>query len=393
MERAQDVQKRSKMVGSGMMDDLPCSQNSRRQEDTHQYDETPKHLHKSYQVSIGHDPISQEATGDKSSSIQGSCSNHCTSRTKQSSRDRSRSPVDEHRSTHYNSISRDQGASRKPYAEERRRTQTREVDREPHSSRALASMRTVDEIHNFPVLGPKRKTRDAIFSSAQDTQQNQSVPSTRSHTESRTAQELAIAECNVQLEKEVEEVASRAREAEDRRQQKQKIREAQQLEKGRQLEKSEIKRARDAKNRHKLDMQEKQQAQKVERRRQEEEEEEEEQNRQLHHEQEHTADRRKNNDIQRHENVMSPSCTPADEYTIAREAENRRRELASGLASGGSTSRNACERSPRYAKKEVERRAPEKKIEDNKVNKRRPERNARGELERYDPRKRFGSGR
>ena len=389
VERAQDVLKRSKTEGSSMMDDLPCSQNKHKQEDIHQCDEMSRYLHASRRISIEGDTTSQEATGDKSSSIQGSCNDHRASRTKQSSRDRSRSPVDEDRSTHYSSVSRDQGASRKPYAEERRRTQTREVDRVPHSSRAPVSMRTAEEVHDIPVPGPKRKARDASYSSALLAQQNQSMAPAEILTESHVAEELAIAERDVQLQKEVEEAARQARETEDRRRQEQKIEEAQQLEKKRQLEESEIKRARNAKNRHKLDIEEKKRTQKVERRRQEEEE----QDRQLRREQERAADRCKNKDFRRHENVMSSSSTPADEYTLAREAENRRRELASGLPSGGSARRNARERSPRHAKKEVERRAPEKKIEDNKVTKRRPERNARGELERYDPRKRFGGGR
>jgi hypothetical protein len=41
----------------------------------------------------------------------------------------------------------------------------------------------------------------------------------------------------------------------------------------------------------------------------------------------------------------------------------------------------------------VERSKPEKKVEERKVTKSRPSRTARGELERYDPRKRFGGGK
>ncbi|KAE8831510.1 hypothetical protein HRS9122_09100 [Pyrenophora teres f. teres] len=368
---------------------------------THQYDEVSMYLHASLQSSFERDTRSQKST-KKGSSHEGSSdsirggrgddlisddhrSRH-TSRTHKSERDRSRSSVDLHGSSRYRSKGRDRGTSRNPFEEEQRHSRTAEVDQELRIPRAPASMRAADKINDMS--RSERKMREIADPSAHKAQQGQNMTNAQHQAASSDMQELDVAKRNAQLKE--EEAASRVGEVEDlHRLEQERTKEAEQLEMKRQLEDSEIKRARDAKNRRKLEIEEKKQAQEADRRRQQE------QDRRFDREQECAANREKNKRVGRHENATLPPSVPVDKYALAREAANRRREQAAGLtvAPAGTGRRNVRERSPRHAKKEAERRVPEEKVEDNKVTKGRPERNARGELERYDPRKKFGRGR
>ncbi|KAG9380126.1 MIP-T3 multi-domain protein [Pyrenophora tritici-repentis] len=393
---AQEASKRSKTTDSN---DVGNSPYLRMRGKTHQYEVPSMYLDASLRGSIERDGKSQQSTKDgsrhehssdpvQSGRADGRASDHDssrhTSRMRNSHRDRSRSPVDRHGSSRYKSRSRARNASRKPFEEEQRHARTAKVDQEPHTPRASASGHAADKMHDM--FKPEEKTREAADSSVQNAQQGHGVANTQRQATRNAVQELDPAKRNAQPKK--EEAASRARDVEDRhRREQDKIKEAEQLEKKRQLEEAEIKRARDAKDLQKLEREEKKQAREAERRRQKE-------GRNHCREQERAADRDKEKRDGCHE-IDDPShSTHVDGYAREREAQNRRREEASGLpvpTNSGTGRRSARERSQRHAQ-DAERRAPEKKA-DNKVTKRRPERGARGELERYDPRKRFGRGR
>ncbi|KAI4624527.1 hypothetical protein J4E83_004202 [Alternaria metachromatica] len=165
--------------------------------------------------------------------------------------------------------------------------------------------------------------------------------------------------------------------------------------KRRQQEEAEIQRAREAKNERRLEIEEKKRAQEEEYRHQEEERDKQRRRRRRDDSQERSSSKRAT--------VVEPPAEPAapvDRYALAREVEARRREKMFAARSTGEMDSRAHERSAatnkRGSRLEVEPRKPEKKVEDDKVSKPRakprPSRTARGEIERYDPKKRFGRG-
>ena len=161
----------------------------------------------------------------------------------------------------------------------------------------------------------------------------------------------------------------------------------------RQQEEAEIQRAREAKNERRLEIEEKKRAQEEESRRREEEK-------------DRQRRRRRRGDSQDRSSSTRPTkvrkpvepAKPVDEYAHARELEARRREQVFAARSVGENAIQAHEQpvavkeSPGRLKAEPKK--PEKKVEDDKVTKARTKpkasRTARGEIERYDPRKRFG---
>ncbi|KAI4654419.1 uncharacterized protein J4E78_007465 [Alternaria triticimaculans] len=163
--------------------------------------------------------------------------------------------------------------------------------------------------------------------------------------------------------------------------------------KRRQQEEAEMQRAREAKNERRLEIEEKKRAQEEESRRREEEK-------------DRQRRRRRRGDSQERSSSTHPTkvrkpvepAKPVDEYTQARELEARRREQVFAARSVGENAIQAHEQ-PAAAKEnpsrlKAEPKNPEKKMEDDKVTKARAKpkasRSAREEIERYDPRKRFG---
>ena len=163
------------------------------------------------------------------------------------------------------------------------------------------------------------------------------------------------------------------------------------LAKRRQQEKSEMQRAREAKNERRLEIEEKKRAQEEESRRREEEKDRKRRRR-------HRDDSQERGDTARPKVASKPvkAAAPVDEYTLAREVEARRREKMFAARSTGRTESRPHEHSAttKESRAESEPKKPEKKVEDDKVTKSRAKpkasRTARGEIERYDPRKRFG---
>ncbi|KAI4908346.1 hypothetical protein J4E90_008971 [Alternaria incomplexa] len=165
------------------------------------------------------------------------------------------------------------------------------------------------------------------------------------------------------------------------------------LVKRRQQEEAEMQRAREAKNERRLEIEEKKRAQEEESHRREEEK-------------DRQRRRRRRGDSQDRSSSTHPTkvrkpvepVKPVDEYAHARELEAQRREQVFAARSAGENSTQAHEQ-PVPAKEipgrlKAEPKKPEKKVEDDKVTKSRAKpkasRTARGEIERYDPRKRFG---
>ena len=156
-------------------------------------------------------------------------------------------------------------------------------------------------------------------------------------------------------------------------------------------EEAEIQRAREAKNRRNSEMEEKKQAQEADRQ---------------HRQEEKDGDRRRRRgDIQDRSRKESRQTVkqevelfePVDAYALERKAEARRRELVFTARGTGEADSRAPEQPPAgndsFGRLEVERAKPEKKVETSRVTKPRPSRPVRGELERYDPRKKFGGGK
>jgi len=91
-------------------------------------------------------------------------------------------------------------------------------------------------------------------------------------------------------------------------------------------------------------------------------------------------------------------AAPVDEYALAREIEARRREKMFAARSTGRTESRPHEHlaTTKESRAEAEPKKPEKKMEDDKVTKPRAKprasRTAREEIERYDPKKKFGRG-
>ncbi|RYN41435.1 hypothetical protein AA0112_g2392 [Alternaria arborescens] len=155
-------------------------------------------------------------------------------------------------------------------------------------------------------------------------------------------------------------------------------------------EESEIQRARAAKNQRKLEIGERKRAQAASRQRQEAED------RARRYRSDHSRAKSKRARRQTAKQDVEPS-EPIDPYAAARQAETKRRELAfaaRGTEEADSRTREwPPARNDGPGRLDVERSKPEKKVEERKVTKSRPSRTARGELERYDPRKRFRGGK
>jgi hypothetical protein len=155
-------------------------------------------------------------------------------------------------------------------------------------------------------------------------------------------------------------------------------------------EESEIQRARAAKNQRKLEIEERKRAQDANRQRQQEEDKD------RRHHRNDSRDKSKKVSRKAAKQDVEPS-EPVDPYAAARQAEAKRRELEFAAHGAGEADSRTRERPPARddgpGRLDVEQSKPEKKVVERKVTKARPSRTARGELERYDPRKKFGGGK
>ncbi|CAN9083393.1 unnamed protein product [Alternaria alternata] len=153
---------------------------------------------------------------------------------------------------------------------------------------------------------------------------------------------------------------------------------------------SEIQRARAAKNQRNLEIGERRRAQEANRQRQQEED------RDRRHRRDDSRDKSKKARRQTAKQDVGPPG-PIDPYAAARQAEAKRRELVFAARGAGEADSRTRERPPARddgpGRLDVEQSKPEKKVVERKVTKARPSRTARGELERYDPRKKFGGGK
>jgi hypothetical protein len=167
--------------------------------------------------------------------------------------------------------------------------------------------------------------------------------------------------------------------------------EKEKLSKRHKLEDAEIQRAREAKNRRNSEIEEKKQAQEADRQHRQEE-----RGGDRRHRRGDTQDRSRKEFRQTLKQEVELS-DPVDAYALERKAEARRRELVFTARGTGEADSRAPEQPPAgndsFGRPEVERAKPEKKVETNRVTKPRLSRPVRGELERYDPRKKFGSGK
>jgi hypothetical protein len=263
------------------------------------------------------------------------------------SRRRSRSPVARPQSDHYRSRSSTRRPSERPHEEDR---------------------------------------RPRVIGSQQTESSHQSVKPDPS--------EQRACESQPQLQTNSDAIVLASNKEEDRRLVRARQMTEEKLAKRRQQEESEIQRAREAKNQRKLEIEEKKRIQEEECRRQGKE-----------RTREHRSRRDESQDKSRKlrqtmANQQTEPVVPVDEYVVAREVEARRREKLFATRSAGQTESRIREGPPTKIagvnRLEVEQPKPEKKMEDNKVTKSRaksrPSRTARGEIVRYDPRKRFGRG-
>jgi hypothetical protein len=264
------------------------------------------------------------------------------------SRRRSRSPVVRPHSDHYRSRSSTRRPSEKPHEEDRR----------PHGIGSQSQQ--TESSHQSVKPGPS---------------------------------EQRACESEAQLQTNLDAIVLASKE-EDRRLVRARQMTEEKLAKRRQREEFEIQRAREAKNQRKLEIEEKKRIQGEECRRQGEE-----RTRQHRSRRDESQDRSRKL-RQTMANQPAEPVVPVDEYVLAREVEARRREKLFATRSTGKTESRIREGAPTKIagvdRLEVEQAKPEKKMEDNKVTKSRaksrPSRTARGEIVRYDPRKRFGRG-
>jgi hypothetical protein len=163
------------------------------------------------------------------------------------------------------------------------------------------------------------------------------------------------------------------------------------LAKRRQLEEAEIQRAREAKNARRAEIEEQKRVQAAAFQQQQDEE-----DRARRRRRDDSQDRSKGERRKQVSKQTEPT-QPVDQYALAREVEARRRESVFAALSSGDTETRAHQRlstkNEASGRLEVMRPGPnEKAVEPRPRPRPRPSRTARGELERYDPRKKFGRG-
>jgi hypothetical protein len=316
-----------------------------------------------------------------------------------SQRQRSRSPTDtDHRPIRI-SVSGNGYATEVPGKEERpRRRASREYNREGRRSSRSRSIRMTDSNRKLSASRDERKTRDA--NEAQSKTPDSHTRGRRNEPHIAFTEDQNAAQLEPQRHK-AEEEMEQARAAKDRRRKTQdEAKGEREVENLRRLEQEKLKRTREAEDRKKLDQERSRQEQEAKElaaetmKREREAEDRRRKERENQRRTRETNNRRHRYDHSTNENTDARRSglesvieqeKPVDFFAEAREAENRRRLLAQTGSILEPTGRRE-----RSTKKEDERRKPEKKTEVDKIQKPRTGRAPRVELERYDPRKKFG---
>ncbi|KAI4638741.1 hypothetical protein J4E93_009769 [Alternaria ventricosa] len=287
-------------------------------------------------------------------------------------RRRSRSPTARHDEICYRSRSNTRRQSESPLKEGRRLHMTESQPRQTDPSHQLAKSAVTEQKITEKQAQPSSDLDETVL--ARKKEDDKRMERAKQITNEKVAKHRQQEEAEIQLAKQIND---------------------EKLAKRRQEEEAEMQRAREAKNQRKLETEEKKRAQEEESRRREEEKDRQRRRRRRGDSQERSSSKRAT--------VVEPPAEPAapvDRYALAREVEARRREKMFAARSTGEVDSRAHERSAatnkRGSRLEVEPKKPEKKVEDAKVSKPkakpRPSRTARGEIERYDPKKRFGRG-
>ncbi|KAI4938564.1 hypothetical protein J4E85_001005 [Alternaria conjuncta] len=287
-------------------------------------------------------------------------------------RRRSRSPASKHNDDRYRSRSSTRQPSESPYQEGRRLHMTESQPRQTGPTQGLAKIDATEQKGTEKQAQRSSDLDDTVL--ARKKEDDRRMERAKQITDEKREKHRQQEEAEIQRAKQItnEKVAKR-----------------------RQQEEAEIQRAREAKNERRLEIEEKKRAQEEESRRREEEKDRQRRRRRRGDSQDRSSSKRAT--------VVEPPAEPAapvDRYALAREVEARRREKMFAARSTGEMDSRAHERSAvtnkRGSRLEVEPKKPEKKVEDDKVSKPkakpRPSRTARGEIERYDPKKRFGRG-
>ncbi|KAL1801556.1 hypothetical protein ACET3X_001898 [Alternaria dauci] len=201
---------------------------------------------------------------------------------------------------------------------------------------------------------------------------------------------MGFGDGDIQKKDAAKKVLVEKREDDRRVQQAQRVEERERADRQKQAE-PEIQRAREARNQRKLEIEAKKRAQEadVQRRRGDKDRDQ----RRRRDDSHDTSGKSRKPTVKQ---KMEPS-KPMDPYAAARQAESKRRELVFAAREVGEADGRTRERSPARdggsSRSDVKRPESEKKVQEKRVTKKRPSRTARGELERYDPRKRFGGGK
>ncbi|KAI4709336.1 hypothetical protein J4E89_006085 [Alternaria sp. Ai002NY15] len=287
-------------------------------------------------------------------------------------RRRSRSPASKHNDDRYRSRSSTRQLSESPYQEGRRLNMTESQPRQTDPNHGLVKVDATEQKGTEKQAQRSSDLDETVL--ARKKEDDRRMERAKQITDEKREKHRQQEEAEIQRAKQItnEKVAKR-----------------------RQQEEAEIQRAREAKNEQKLKIEEKKRAQEEESRRREEEKD-------RHRRRRPRGDSQDRSSSKRATVVEPPAklAAPVDRYALAREVEARRREKMFAARSSGEVDSRTHERSAatnkRGSRLEVEPKKPEKKVEDDKVSKPkakpRPSRTARGEIERYDPKKRFGRG-
>ncbi|KAI4949540.1 hypothetical protein J4E91_005279 [Alternaria rosae] len=283
---------------------------------------------------------------------------------------------------HHSEDDRPSRNSRK-YQEPRRRSRSPAAQHDGNRYRSRSST-------TQPFQSPFKEGRQLHTTESQPRQTDPSH-----HLANPDATEQKGTEKQAQCSSDLDKVVHARKREDDRRVERAKQIIDEKLANRRQQEEAEIRRAREAKNQRKVETEEKKRAQEEERLRLEEEK-------------ARKRCRRRRDDSKERGGTVRPivvskqaePAAPVDEYALAREVEAKRRERMFAARSTGKTECRPHEQSATTnessGRSEAEPKKPEKKVEDDKVTKSRAKprarRTARGEIERYDPRKKFGRG-
>ncbi|KAF1829079.1 hypothetical protein BDW02DRAFT_574299, partial [Decorospora gaudefroyi] len=313
-------------------------------------------------------------------------------------RQKNQSPDNEYRSSSYRLRSTTRRADDSHCSDERGfHTEIRKLEHERRNLRRSKSPHVLEKTLERFLTRDEHKKRDRVA-------KPEKAPMSQARAEHR---EILSSKASAKERREEEQKAQRKREEQDikrarghekrLRREHHEREEARKAEELRQQDEAEQRRAEEIQYHRRQEMEEKRQARETEerlrqdaldqdRRRREQRD----QHRRVeeHHERVRRRRRERSLEMKKDSKGYKPEA-PVDEYALARETENRRRELASQMEV--MPTRRGRERSVEgRSNRGAERRKPEKKTEDKKISKARHTRTPRVDLQRYNPRKKFG---